>query len=797
LSRFRVTVTKTYGGIALSAYAQSNSNTSERSDAAAQRQVRQLTARAERALEEERAAVGHRYERLDQLRQEKDEQLKRVRATGAIGSRQNQSERDSFATLYEDRLAQLNAVESRLVFGRLDLEDPDEAPRYVGRIGLTEEDQTRLLVDWRAPEAASFYQATAFDTLGVARRRHLSLHGREVVSIEDDVLDPDKAQAEGSVQGDGALLSALKARRTGYMGDIVATIQSEQDRIIRADMPGVLVVQGGPGTGKTAVALHRAAFLLYDQRERLRHSGVLIVGPSRTFLHYIERVLPSLGETGVVMASPGQLLPGLDAEPDADREAARVKGDLRMAEVVRRTVAQRQRTLTAPRTVVVEGTKLTLTPQQVARARDRARAGHKPHNQARETFVKILVRELADQFEQYLNEHGGKENEADRSYLLEEVRSSRDVRVALNLCWMPITPERLLTGLYTNEGIRDAVMADFTQDERDALARDAGAPFTEADVPLLDEAAELLGDLDASAGRKAAREAAQRQSDLDNAEAAVRNVHAQLSEEGIEGFVSAESLAAYNVVDEDRLSAATAATSDRTWTYGHVVVDEAQELSPMQWRLLMRRCPVKSFTVVGDTAQADAPAAPGSWEAALAPFVEDRFKLNELTVNYRTPRQVVELAERLAQDAGLTYSPACAVREADHDPVLASVDSPADLPRAVVQEIGESLAAVPGGLTAVVTGHDDVERLRSAVASAFPDRLGSGAGDVAAGRDVLVLSAREAKGLEFDAVIVAHPGGIVAESDGGVGNLFVALTRTTQRLAVVSIGDDAPDVLLP
>ncbi|MGO1320171.1 MAG: HelD family protein [Galactobacter sp.] len=751
---------------------------------------------AQQALEAERRAVGHRYARLDQLRQEKTEQLKKVRATGAVGSRQNQSERDSFATLYEDRLAQLNAVESRLVFGRLDLEDPTEGPRYIGRIGLTEENQARLLVDWRAPEAASFYQATAFDPQGVVRRRHLSLQGREVVSLEDDVLDPDKAEAEGTVHGDGALLSALKARRTGYMGDIVATIQAEQDRIIRAPMPGVLVVQGGPGTGKTAVALHRAAFLLYEQRERLRHSGVLIVGPSRTFLNYIERVLPSLGETGVVMASPGQLWPGLDAGEDTDREAARIKGDLRMVEVIRDAVAQRQRTLAAPRTVIVEGTRLTLTPQQVTRARDRARAGHKPHNQARETFVKILVKELADQLERYLNENGGAENEADRSYLVEEVRTSHDVRVALNLCWMPLTPEGLLTGLYTKASVRDAVMPGFTQAERDALARPTDAAFTESDVPLLDEAAELLGELDHSAGRAAAAAQARRQRDLDNAEAAVRNVHAQLSEEGIDGFVSAAALAAYNDTDQERLTAAAAAGTDRTWTYGHVVVDEAQELSPMQWRVLMRRCPVKSFTVVGDTAQADAPAAPGSWEAALAPFVQDRFELTELTVNYRTPRQVVELAERVAMDAGLEYSPARAVRDAERDPVLTSVGSLADLPDAVVHEVSSSVAAVPGGLTAVVTAAEHVTALRAVVAATFPDRLGSGAGDVASGRDVLVLSAREAKGLEFDAVIVAHPGAVVQESQGGVGNLFVALTRTTQRLAVLSVGADAPAALL-
>ncbi len=756
-----------------------------------------VQAEAREALEHEREYVHGLYHRLDELREEKREQLRRVRSTGAIGSRQNQSERDSFATLYEDRLAQLDAVEERLAFGRLDLESGEDAHRYIGRIGLTDEDQTRLLVDWRAPEAAAFYQATAFDRHGVSRRRHLTLRRRDVVSIEDDVLDPELAEAEGASQGDGALLAALNARRTGRMGDIVATIQAEQDRIIRAPLPGVLVVQGGPGTGKTAVALHRAAYLLYAQRERLRRAGVLIVGPSDAFLRYIDRVLPSLGETGVVMSSLGRLWPGLDAAPEASREAARVKGSLRMAEVIRKAVAQRQRIPAAPRVLDVEGTKITLTPQQVRRARERARQGHKPHNEARETFVKILVKELAEQLQEILEASGGAGNEADRAYLLEDVRSSRDVRVALTLCWMPLTPHQLLEGIYTKENIRKAVTPGFSAAERDALARPAGAPFTEADVPLLDEAAELLGDFDPSAGRAAAEAKAQAKRDLENAEQAVRNVHAQLSEEGIDGFIDAEALAAFNVVEGSRGTAAELAAADRTWAYGHVVVDEAQELSPMQWRLLMRRCPMKSFTVVGDAAQADAPAAAGSWGAALAPFVGERFTLAELSVNYRTPRQAVELAERVATDAGLRISAASAVRDADEAPVLASVAVATELPDAAVEAMAAGLAAVPGGLGAVVTSERNVAELRRALVQRFGARVGTGAGDAAAGQDVLVMSATEAKGLEFDVVVVADPGDVVRDSDGGVGNLYVALTRTTQWLGVISVGEDAPAALLP
>jgi len=754
---------------------------------------------AEDAVRHEREYVHRLYARLDELREEKREQLARVRATGAIGSRQNQSERDSFATLYEDRLAQLDAVEARLAFGRLDLEDADTASRYIGRIGLTDEEQTRLLVDWRAPEAAAFYQATAFDRRGVERRRHLTLKGRDVVSVEDDVLDPELARHEGGA-GDGALLAALTARRTGRMADIVATIQAEQDRIIRAPLPGVLVVQGGPGTGKTAVALHRAAFLLYEQRERLRRSGVLVVGPSDAFLRYIDRVLPSLGETGVVMSSLGRLWPGLDAGPETDRAAARIKGDLRMVEVIRRAVAQRQRLPRGPRKLDVEGTTITLTPAQVRRARDRARQGHKPHNEARETFVKILVRELADQLQHILEANGGAGNDADRAYLVQDVRGSRDVRVALNLCWMPLTPEQLLEGIYTSPEILEAVTPGFSAAERAALRREPGAPFTEADLPLLDEAAELLGEFDPAAGTARAEREAQRKRDLENAEAAVRNAHAQLSEEGIEGFIDAESLAAYNEVGGGRMTAAQAAASDRTWAYGHVVVDEAQELSPMQWRLLMRRCPLRSFTIVGDMAQADAPAASPSWDAALEPFVQDRFTLAELTVNYRTPRQVVQLAERVAREAGLAFSAARAVRDAAQEPELCAVPSAGGLGDAVMSLVRQAGDVVPGGLIAVVTSGERAGELRTLIAGEFGSRLGTGAGDVAGGQDLLVLTATEAKGLEFDAVIVADPGGIVAESEGVVGNLYVALTRTTQWLAVVSVGsgeDGTPAALLP
>ncbi|MCG2620291.1 AAA family ATPase [Arthrobacter sp. I2-34] len=740
------------------------------------------TAQAE--LDHERGYVAGLYRRLDELRAEKQEQLAKVRRGGAVGSMQNMSERDAFASMYEDRLAQLNAVDARLVFGRLDL-DGGEA-RYIGRIGLSTADMQRLMVDWRAPEAAAFYQATAFDRLGVRRRRHLILNGREVRGIEDDVLDTSMLTDSGHLQGEGALLAALNSKRTGHMSDIVGTIQAEQDRIIRAPMPGVLVVQGGPGTGKTAVALHRAAYLLYTHRERLKSAGVLLVGPSNSFMHYIERVLPSLGETGVVMATLGRLMPGINAVPETDQAVAEVKGRPVMADVVARAVANRQRVLVEPRKLKVDGTTLTLTPRQVARARDKARATGKPHNEARATFVKVLLRELTEQLMETLEQSSGAGNTTDRSYLAEDVRSSRDVRVALNLCWMPLTPEKLISELLSRPDHLAAATPGFTEAERALLLRDPQAPWTEADVPLLDEAAELLGELDASAGRDKAQQDQQRARDVANAEQSLKNVDQMLREAGIDGMVSAEDLADHNRSRETRLTAAERAATDRTWAFGHIVVDEAQELSAMQWRLLMRRCPLKSFTVVGDIAQTSSAAGAHSWQQALEPFAQDRWRLEELTVNYRTPAQIAEASVRMAVAAGLVVSAPKAVRDGRWAPIVDRVDDGAQVPH-LLRVLQQELDAVAGGLLAIIAAEHRVAEVRAAVAQRFGERVGSGAGGL--GQDISVIGPKEAKGLEFDGVVLLEPGELLDGLGGKVGDLYVAMTRPTQRLRLIAAGD--------
>ena len=739
-------------------------------------------------LDLERGRVAERYARLDALREEKERQLAAVRRTGPQGSLQNHSERDAFASLYEDRLAQLYAVDDRLVFGRLDLDAEREGgadeQRYIGRIGLTTEDHERLLVDWRAAEAGAFYQATAAHRGRVRRRRHLMLRGREVRDLEDDILDPTLLGEDGvRADAQGALLAAVTARRTGRMGDIVATIQSEQDEVIRAPLPGAVVVQGGPGTGKTAVALHRAAYLLYTHRERLARSGVLIVGPSTAFMRYIERVLPSLGETGVVMSSLGTLMPGVRAVPERDLDAAAVKGRLDMVDAVARAVAQRQRLLVEPRRLLIDGTTVKLKPAMVRRARDKARATRKPHNEARVTFVKILVRELAEKLRKKLEKSSG--TPVQRDLLLEDVRTSRDVRIALNLCWMPLTPERLIGDLLTREDLLRAAAPWLSDAEVGALLRPADAPWTEADVPLLDEAAELLGRLE-TPGR-GGESTAQHERNLENARASLENMHQTLADLGVDGVVDAEQLAAANEARGVRRTTAETAAHDRTWTYGHVVVDEAQELSPMQWRLLARRCPMKSFTIVGDIAQSSRRDAAGSWASVLAPEFGDRWRLEELTVNYRSPARVMRWAAQVARAAGLEVSHPRAVREGDHRPRLVT-EPGGDVAALALEAVEVERNRVPEALTAVIAPAGQTGELLTALR----ERWGEAAVDTAPlpGVAIVVATPWETKGLEFDTVVLVSPERIVADARGVVGDLYVAMTRATQSLSVVA-GTDA------
>ena len=384
-----------------------------------------------REIEHEQVRIDTLYGRLDELRAETRASLDGVRRAKVGGHHQNRSERDAFATMYEDTLIRYQSAEEGLCFGRIDTSSGETT--YVGRIGLSDAHRQQMLMDWRAPASEPFYRATPAQPAGLTRRRHIATRGRTVTGVEDQVLDAAAMTEDerSGLQGEGALMAALGARRTGRMGDIVATIQGEQDAIIRRDLAGTLVVQGGPGTGKTAVALHRAAYLLYRHRERIAKSGVLLVGPSPVFLRYIERVLPSLGETGAVLLTPGQLTPGVDTTLRDSPAVAAVKGDLRMVDVIRRMVRSYQRVPDEDQQLAVGPYSIVLTPADVRSARERARRTGDVHNVARTAFVQALLRTLADR----LAHAQGMDSPGERlPELLDDLRAARDVRVAVNLC---------------------------------------------------------------------------------------------------------------------------------------------------------------------------------------------------------------------------------------------------------------------------------------------------------------------------------------------------------------------------
>ncbi|THG32342.1 HelD family protein [Naasia lichenicola] len=712
------------------------------------------------------------YGRLDAVKAEAQRELEKVRMGTAGGTHQARSERDAMARIYEDRIAQLREVNDRLAFGRLETTEGDL--RYIGRIGLRDADLQPLLLDWRVPQASAFYQATAAHPLGIRARRHLSTQGRSITRIEDEVLDATGLD-DRPLTGESALMAALTAQRTGRMQDIVGTIQAEQDRIIRSDLRGVMVVQGGPGTGKTAVALHRAAYLLYTFRERLASSGLLVVGPSRSFLQYIEQVLPSLGETGVVLSSVGGLYPGVDARADDAPETAAVKGSARMTDLLRRAVASRQVAPAEPQSVWIDNERLEVHPGLIQRAIQKAQDSRKPHNEARNTFVSSALAALTNQLVDQLREGGDTIDSDDVRMLREDLRSSHDVRVLLNTAWLPLTPEKLLRDLYARPQWLATLTPSWPAERRALLERDRDAEFTVSDVPLLDEAAELLGEAptQTDASEKEARR--QRKRDIENAEQAIANMD-------VEGMVSAEALADGFAESGPRLTAAERAATDRSWTYGHIVVDEAQELTPMQWRLLRRRAPLRSFTIVGDIAQASSSSAAGTWGEAIRALTDD-FRLEELTVNYRTPAQIAELAERIAEEHGLRITRSRSVRESEWAPVRIVAAAPV-VAQALVDAVEADRAISTAGTLAVIAPDADVPELHRALSARFGPLVGLGVDGLQAA--ITVMGPRTSKGLEFDSVVVVDPDGIIGAEPRGVSSLYVALTRATQRLTMIT-----------
>ncbi|RCW43199.1 DNA helicase IV [Halopolyspora algeriensis] len=737
--------------------------------------------------------VSMLYDKLDELRRYTTERLSETLAqTG--GTPQARTERDISTKMHTEKLAQLSAVENGLCFGRLDLDSQERF--HIGRLGLFDEDNEYepLLLDWRAPAARPFYLATAASRDGVVRRRHLRTRQRTVTGYEDEVLDLDSAE-QGShlgLAGEATLLAALDARRTGQMTDIVATIQAEQDRIIRSKMNGVLVVQGGPGTGKTAVALHRAAYLLYTYRQQLTKRGVLVVGPNETFLRYIGQVLPSLGETGVLLSTVGELYPGVTATGTESAEAAEIKGRSSMVKVLNTAVRDRQQVPKDHIEVTFDREALRVDRRTCTQARTKARRSRKPHNEARKVFLREMFSALSLQVADRL----GRDllDQRDIDDIDSELRQDPGVCKVLDGLWPELTAPELLDELLSSpERLKTAARKQLDTDERAMLLREPGSAWAPSDAPLLDELAELLGEDDEQQRHEQAQ---QEREELAYAQG-VLHIMEQDDEIidperlRVSDVLDAEVLAERHRASSD-LTAAERAAGDRTWTFGHVIVDEAQELSAMAWRVLMRRCPSRSMTLVGDIAQTGALGGARSWQEILHPYVADRWRLEQLTINYRTPAEIMSVADGVLSAMGTDLETPTSVRTAGVRPWSRHVPGDELATRLPALVSGE-LEAVGDGRLAVLLPPERLEAVGTSLTEQVP---GTVVGPQPEGLEspAVLLTVDQAKGLEFDSVLVVDPDGVIAGSERGLNDLYVALTRATQRLGVVHTGA-LPDVL--
>ncbi|HET9255305.1 MAG TPA: RNA polymerase recycling motor ATPase HelR [Pseudonocardiaceae bacterium] len=704
-------------------------------------------------LRSERSYVAGLYTRLDAERARvKGEYNAALRGNGGTPM-----ERDVEVRALAKEMKRLDVADNGLCFGRLDTLSGDQS--YIGRIGLFDEENSYdpVLLDWRAPAARAFYVATAASPENMRRRRQFHTRGRHVVDFTDEVLGRPSGAERGG-RGDSALLAAVNAPRGDGMRDIVATIQAEQDEIIRLDHPGVLVIEGGPGTGKTVVALHRVAYLLYTQRERMERHGVLMVGPNPAFLNHISRVLPSLGETDVVFMTTGDLVPGLRVTAEDTPEAARLKGSLKILDVLAAAIADRQRLPEHPLPINLGDVTVRIDAETAEWAREEARASGLPHNQARAVFTEIVTyvlteRAIARIGRGWLTRADRDAWEHLRADLLTQLADDDAFTAALDELWPILTPDTLLAPLYASPERLRAAGAD------EALLRADGDAWTVSDVPLLDELIDLLGrdkPADHTAEREREAEAEYAAGVLDILMTERQDLMDDEDHLLAQDLLYAEDLAD-RFVERDTRELAERAAADRDWTYRHVVVDEAQELSEMDWRVLMRRCPGRSFTVVGDLAQRRSVAGATSWAEMLEPYVPGRWVYRSLSVNYRTPAEIMTIAAALLAEFAPGVQPPESVRACGVQPWSRRVTED-ELP-AAIEEFVRDEAGRDG--TSVVIGPPDVPG---------------------------AVAASETKGLEFDAVLVIAPERILADGPRGAAELYVALTRATQRLGVLHHG---------
>lgn len=730
-------------------------------------------------LAAEQRHIDRAYSRIDRLRAETASLAEEVVGLGRGGSPADRVDRDARVQLSIARRAALSIGDRPLCFGRLDMEEGERL--HIGRLGVSDEEGDPLMVDWRAPVAEAFYRATSADRRGVVRRRHIRMKGRRVEGVDDELLGRVGGEAGSGLVGEAALLSSLEQARTGRMGDIVATIQSEQDAAIRASMRGVVVVQGGPGTGKTAVALHRAAYLLYAHHFPLAAQGVLVVGPNPVFCRYVGDVLPGLGETGVRLATPGDLVPVPTVRAADPPEIAAVKADASMAEHLARVLLAHRQPLEEVAHIAYAVHRLGVTPADSARLIASA-ASAPTHRAGRAKFESLLLAYLWRRVQQAeartARSEPARRKPPRRKNVIDQLARSAEVRSLADRMWPELTPEELVHAALRAAGIEPSD----GWSEHDLALLDEAATLIGPPVPVVqrrrsrvriadDILERTLGDLGhlpqcPSCGSELSFSAGRWECEHPSCRRTWRT----------EQVMSAEAFQQVREIAErvgETHHAPAAAPIART-TFGHVVVDEAQDLTPMQWRMLARRCPNGSMTLVGDLGQAKHPWSAQNWSAVCAlaaPTAPHR--VLELTINYRTPEEVMRLAAAVLAEVAPGLLPPAAVRSCGEDPVV-NPSSTEGLAQAVREAARREAAAVAPGKVAVI--HP-------------PGTVGEVGTDILEGT-VAELDVERAKGLEFDSVVVVEP---AAHSPA---ELYVALTRTTRRLVLVH-SRPLPDTLRP
>ncbi|RJS45597.1 HelD family protein [Nocardioides cavernaquae] len=718
---------------------------------------------AAREIAAEQAFVDRVHAQLEESQKQAAALAEEGRGRGALGHEGGLVERDAMLFQAARRIAQLDAAHEGLVFGRLDLSSEiDPEPRYIGRIGLRDANRDSLLIDWRAPAAAVFYQATAATPHGVVRRRVLRSTSTTVTGVEDELLNPEDPRAnELPIVGEGALMAQLSRARDRTMHSIVATIQAEQDKAIRAPSKGATIISGGPGVGKTVVALHRAAYLLYTDRRRYESGGVLIIGPSGVFMRYIERVLPSLGETAVALRSLGEVVNGVKASRHDDPAVADVKGSARMAELLRRAARQSVPGAPGEFRLFYRDDTLVLDRQLLGRIRRQLLSqGHRNKQMPRvgAALLDALWRQV----------RGERGRERGREAFQDDLLSNQVFLDFASAWWPPLEAREVLTWLRDADflaRVGDGVIS--SEDQALLLKSWSGrSDLSIEDVPLLDELRYAIGDVPLKTDEDHEYD--------DHVGGNIQELTTASDREYTQGRAWAPPT--HRIEDDP---------------FAHVLIDEAQDLTPMQWRMVGRRGRLASWTIVGDPAQSSWPVPAESAEARAAALEGKELHEFHLSTNYRNSSEIYAYAEAYAKRVGLDADLPTAVRSTGVEPVELFAEG--DLEDAVRAEVVRVAGEVGGtvGIVVPVARRSEVNSWLASwpeLASDAPSaRASIDSAASPSGQDrVVVLTGLDTKGLEFDGIVVVRPQEIQDESQTGRATLYVVLTRATQLLSVIS-----------